>query len=426
LPVTELDLENVGPFDKIDFKFDRQVNVFVGPNNSGKTSALVALAEIVLPTFVMPRKLLRTGARFRIGMRGNLGGLGHGADSSFTGGLPIDPKKDNISPNVLGYRTYIPALRISTDFRSSGPEAKKPKTQDPLVQYRRYLSDEKEDSGIGTLWIEDKKTIQQMVELDYRSYRENKPAVRQVLNHIAELASEITEGFPIQFVRIGEDDQGLFPVFKTLDGELPLHVLSQGTQSLIQWCARLLIGYAEHYRFPESLAEKLGVLIIDEIDAHLHPSWQRRVLPAITKHLPNLQIFCATHSPMTVAGLKAGQIQLLTRNSQGKVCVSTNHADILGWSADEIYSSFLGVEPTDLATAQKLERLRLLRDKAPLTSREEKELQKLREEMHRLLTGGSLTDRAEELAASLKDAAAASGRKPVHGNGKSKRERVSH
>jgi hypothetical protein len=129
---------------------------------------------------------------------------------------------------------------------------------------------------------------------------------------------------------------------------------------------------------------------------------------------------------MTVAGLKAGQIQLLTRDRQGKVCVSTIHADILGWSADEIYSSFLGVEPTDLATAQKLERLRQLRDKVSLTSQEEKELQKLRQEMHRLLTGGSVTDRAEELAASLKEAATVSGGKPSHGNRKSKRKRVTH
>ena len=432
MPVTELALENVGPFDKIDFNFDPQVNVFVGPNNSGKTSALAALAEMIFQPFEMPRKLLRPGSRFHIGMRGKTGAV-----TSFEGALPV-LQKDKTWPaeivqglnsmDVLGYRTYIPALRISTDFRSSGPEAKKPKPRSSSLLGARYLQeeDEKKDSGIGTLWIDDKQVIQQMVELDYRSYRENKPAVRQVLNHIAELASEITEGFPVQFARIGEDDQGLFPVFKTPDGELPLHVLSQGTQSLIQWCARLLIGYAEHYNFPESLADEPGILIIDEIDAHLHPSWQRRILPAITKRLPNLQIFCATHSPMTVAGLKAGQIQLLTRGSQSKVCVSTNQSDILGWSADEIYSSFLDVEPTDLATTQKLQRLRQLRDKASLTPREEKELQTLREEMHSLLIGGSVTDRAEELAASLKEAAAASGRKPIHRNGKSKREPVTH
>jgi hypothetical protein len=42
-----------------------------------------------------------------------------------------------------------------------------------LSLWSQQLQDEKEDSGIGTLWIDDKKTIQQMVELDYSSYRKN-------------------------------------------------------------------------------------------------------------------------------------------------------------------------------------------------------------------------------------------------------------
>ena len=105
------------------------------------------------------------------------------------------------------------------------------------------------------------------------------------------MASEITEGFPIEFKGVGEDQRGLFPQFGTLDGDVPLDVLSQGTQSMIQWLAQLLIGYAEFYDYPVDLAERPGILIIDEIDAHLHPSWQRRIIPTLIKHLPNLQIF---------------------------------------------------------------------------------------------------------------------------------------
>ena len=59
-------------------------------------------------------------------------------------------------------------------------------------------------------------------------------------------------------------------------------------------------------------------MIVDEIDAHLHPSWQRRILPTLTRNFPNLQIFCSTHSPMMLAGLKAGQVQLLRRDENGR------------------------------------------------------------------------------------------------------------
>jgi predicted ATP-binding protein involved in virulence len=194
----------------------------------------------------------------------------------------------------------------------------------------------------------------------------------------------------MSFAGIGEDSQGLFPQFKTPDGVVPLNVLSQGTQSLIQWCAQLVFGYAEYFGFPADLSNKPGVLMVDEIDAHLHPSWQRRILPALTTYFPGLQVFCAAHSPLTIAGLKAGQVQLLTRDRESKVHVSRNQSDIVGWSADEIYSGFFDVEPTDAATEEKLERVRQLREKSILKASEKRELTSLRKEVHWSLTNTPL------------------------------------
>ena len=56
------------------------------------------------------------------------------------------------------------------------------------------------------------------------------------------------------------------------------------------------------------------MLLIDEIENHLHPTWQRRVIPALREYFPNVQIFATTHSPFVVAGLKAGQVHKLFRN----------------------------------------------------------------------------------------------------------------
>ena len=56
MPITKLHLTNVGPFDEIEFELDEHVNVFTGPNNSGKSSALWALADIAVYPFSVPRK----------------------------------------------------------------------------------------------------------------------------------------------------------------------------------------------------------------------------------------------------------------------------------------------------------------------------------------------------------------------------------
>ena len=255
------------------------------------------------------------------------------------------------------------------------------------------------------LSISDEAVVQKVIELDYRAYRTGRPAIRSIVDRVAAIASEVTEGFPIRFVRVDEDDDGLFPQFETPDGHLPLNVLSQGTQSLIQWLARLLIGMAEYYDYPEDIEQRHGVLIIDEIDAHLHPSWHRRIIPALTKHFPNLQIFCSTHSPLMLAGLKAGQVQLLDRGEDGRVTVSRNERDIVAWSADEILRSFLEVpNPTDLETANDIERLQQLRRIHRPTEEQTKELERLKETVRSDMIGGPLARDLEELRAVLSEA----------------------
>jgi hypothetical protein len=185
--------------------------------------------------------------------------------------------------------------------------------------------------------------------------------MHSIIAQVAAIASEVTAGFPMQFLRVAEDQDGLFPQFRTPDGDLPFNVLSQGTQSVMQWLTYLLAGYARYYGYPTNLAEQPGVVLIDEIDAHLHPASQRRVIPALRRHFPRLQIFCSTHSPLMLAGLRPSQLQLCRRDGRGKVTVSRNDTDISGWSADAILRDLLGVAPPpDYETDSRLGRLQEL------------------------------------------------------------------
>ena len=263
----------------------------------------------------------------------------------------------------------------------------------------------------GASSVSDEAIIQKIVDLDYAGYRRQQPAMRTIVETIASLASRITEGFPITFLGVHEDEDGLFPKFGTPSGKLPLNVLSQGTQSIIHWLAHLLIGYAEYYNFPPDFEEKPGILIIDEIDAHLHPSWQRRIIPALTECFPKLQIFCSTHSPLMLAGLKAGQVQLLRRDlGTSKVTVSRNESDIGGWTADEILRNFLDVpSPTDLATAGNVSRLQELRRKEKLSAEESEELEQLRHTVSQDLLNNQVTAEIERFAEILSKSRSESG-----------------
>ena len=85
MPFTSLHLSNLGPFKQIDFVFNKRINVFVGPNNSGKTTALTALGEISVFPFGMPGKFLRNDvAIFEIGHKSR--GV---REATFSGKIPI-------------------------------------------------------------------------------------------------------------------------------------------------------------------------------------------------------------------------------------------------------------------------------------------------------------------------------------------------
>ena len=409
MPISTLHFTGIGPFDEVDFEFDPHINLFVGPNNSGKSTVLFALADLSVTPFSVPQKLLHEPTAAFVARFSH-----KGRRKVLEGTFPIVSGREAIAWSEekfktfelerkrLGYTIFVPALRWSTDYRSKGPISPRKDEQTPrermleAIHFRQVHEAESEGHELRSLLVSDEEIVQEMIELDYRAYRQNKPSMREILNTIAEMASEITEGFPLGFAGIAEDKRGLYPEFATPDGRMPLDVLSQGTQSLIQWLARLLIGYAKHYEFPAKLRDKPGILILDEIDAHLHPSWQRRILPVVTQHFPSLQVFCSTHSPLMLAGLRAGQVHLLVRDRKGTVTVSRNEADILGWSADEILTSFLGVESaTDLDSEKNLQRLQELRGKKRLTPKQRAELELLRDTVNeRLLKGPA----AEEIA----------------------------
>ena len=193
---------------------------------------------------------------------------------------------------------------------------------------------------------------------------------------------------PHLFIEPEEDYEDFGPfapyglVIGTSDDPLgePLYAgtLSSGTQGTLLWIYALALKIAKHYDWTEGWEKKPAILLIDEIENHLHPTWQRRVIPSLLQHFPGLQIFATTHSPFVVAGLKAGQVHLLRRNEEGRVTVTTNTQDIIGWTADEILRIMMDVEdPTDAETAAAARELRQLRNEAP---RDDPEYEKQRQE----------------------------------------------
>jgi energy-coupling factor transporter ATP-binding protein EcfA2 len=122
MPIRDLHVTNIGPFDDMTFEFDEHFNVFVGPNSSGKSTTLMTLANIVTYPFTLPGRLCKTApAAFTVHIVGRDCQL-----QELTGVLPLDQEALAYHSrwatilNTLGYSAFVPALRQNTGFRSSG------------------------------------------------------------------------------------------------------------------------------------------------------------------------------------------------------------------------------------------------------------------------------------------------------------------
>ncbi len=343
MPIRDLHVTNIGPFDDMTFEFDEHINVFVGPNSSGKSTTLMTLANIVTYPFTLPGRLCKTApAAFTVHIVGR-----DGQPQELTGVLPLDQEALAYHSRwatiltTLGYSAFVPALRQNTGFRSSGSIAESKWIETSQLPEELLLRQSLLPTDAALIRAE--AVLERMVEFADRAVRRNDPAMRRLLTQIASIASEILDGFPVEFWRIAEDRDGVFPQFRTLDGDIAFDVFSQGTQSVLQWLAYVLISYAKYYGYPSNLAEQPGIMIIDEIDAHLHPTAQQRIIPILRRHFPKMQIFCSTHSPLMLVGLQPGQIQLLQRDSHGTVTVSRNTTAIAGQSTDAVLHQFFGI-----------------------------------------------------------------------------------
>ena len=401
-------IEGIPPFtDKVEFKFDERVNVFVGPNAVGKSTALLGLSQIPSGPPYRSVGWYRDDTGYRLFSVSPDWPIAtdEQSDRDYDEDPPV-PKWDE-APFA-----YVGATRLNLPEQSDAdgdideiqqvdPQIVGQSILNPVVATGNYRVPNAFDaitvrSAIAGRGLEVQLDV--MTEVGLPGIREQFATANELgLRCAHSICSEtITSGRPRDFVAPGKNwgFRNIPPVthygmgVMTADAGAWSDVLyagnlSAGSQGTLMWVWLLALKMVHHYGYRDGWEKQPAILLIDEIENHLHPTWQRRVIPALLEHFPGLQIFATTHSPFVVAGLKAGQVHMLKRDANGVVTASTNDHDIIGWTTDEVLRTFMGVdEPTDQLTVDRRERLLELRRKDSLTDEEAAEMEELRRQVN--------------------------------------------
>lgn len=127
---------------------------------------------------------------------------------------------------------------------------------------------------------------------------------------------------------------------------LPFRALSDGYRAYIGWIGDMLYHVCMGAPTGAKLVETRGVVMVDEIDLHLHPEWQRSVVPVLARALPQIQFVITTHSPLVVGSLESANLFLLDASS-GASELRRLPERVRGRTADQILlGPYFGLQST--------------------------------------------------------------------------------
>lgn len=313
-------------FDDVALDFERkdksiyQWTILLGNNNTGKTNLLKAIANL----------------------RPKLLSLVDGRMCYAPAGLFSDNTKEGTSVSAVTTDSKLEEWRYSKDSGTMWDDI----DEKPLRIYSygvtRYPSNTSlSDSQVGsadTLFYTDKRLVnieEWLMQLDYAS-KNNKPDAADRLAKIKGLVCGTLFPEICDFKFESSDALHNYVLFQTEDGWFRYNELGFGYQSSLSWiidlCKRLFEAYSES----DNPLSESAIVLVDEIDLHLHPHWQRDIIGYLSKAFPNIQFIVSTHSPMVLQSMSDVNLYVLNRKD-GKLAVKRSATtDFNGWSVEEI------------------------------------------------------------------------------------------
>jgi hypothetical protein len=145
--------------------------------------------------------------------------------------------------------------------------------------------------------------------------------------------------------------------------QVPFPALSDGYRAYLGWIGDLLYHICKTCPSGKKLVDNHGIVMVDEIDLHIHPKWQINLLPALADALPNIQFIVTSHSPLVVGSLEWMNIVLMVSGPKQSSSPKRVKQSIYGLDADQILlTDFFGMQTT--RTPEKESRLQQLTEEA--------------------------------------------------------------
>ena len=334
IKIENLELRDIGCFEEIQIDFSPRFNLLCGANGVGKSTVLSVVARAFSHHQSALRRRSASSQPGKWSVDFIKGGVSHRATGLSEGLLPAEHDKPQAvfveaSRSVL----YFKATR---DFLYSRLEAI---TRDPP-------SDTNHWSNSAILGIDQGDLKRWLANRYLFSAHPGSLSSRQE----ADLAFA-KECFSIldHRVRFRTVDAASFDTYvDTPQGSVPFEYLSSGFRASLA----MLLGIIREIEirgFEEPAQLFSGIVLIDELDLHLHPTWQQEIVGALKKAYPFAQFIVTTHSPHMIQHAENGEVIALVSDGTSAPRLGkfeTSRYGFKGWSLEEILTDVMGLSDT--------------------------------------------------------------------------------
>ena len=359
MKLKSVEIENYRAIERLSLTLDPSLTVLHGDNGYGKTSVLSAIAVGLgaIPEILFDISDLdfheedqREGAE---APRVSVSAM-NGTYWERQSGRVDDQTKERrmiALADFLESRVMLPKVNqadipiaafYSTDRIISGM-SKAP--DDPKVRFPRSdalkeaLATRTDFGGLLTWFYfkEDEELREQKERRDFNYQLKDVSAVRQAISSmLPEVSNPRTELNPPRFVVSWESEQGRIE-------KLSLDQLSGGYRIVLALAADLARRMVQGNPHLDDPLKSEAVVLIDEIELHLHPKWQQRILADLQRTFPNAQFIVSTHSPQVLTTVEPQRIVELAREGDCIVAGAPAGATY-GAEAGDVLSGVMGVK----------------------------------------------------------------------------------
>jgi energy-coupling factor transporter ATP-binding protein EcfA2 len=362
-----LDLVGVGPADEMKVDFAPRLNIFTGDNGLGKTFLLDIAWWALTATWAdkpalpqLSRKFEPTiSFRFEDTKFVSLQDSGYDGDREDWKRLDLSTSNYNNKRQTwskVDFKNLLPELMIYVQANGDFMAFDKSRIQNNPERKYHFTSTELWD-GLRTGQTKTSRVLCNGLIQDFVNWQRQSDQTKfrlllkviQCLFHPNDTV-EVAEPRRISLKDIRE-----IPILRLPYGEIPITHLSSGMKRVLGLAYLLVWHWDQHIQTCEITGESPSnqlILLIDEPESHLHPQWQRTILPALFKAVEllknkiNIQVLATTHSPLVLASLESTftekqdkffLFELEENQVHLKEMIWTKFGDVIGWLTSDVF-----------------------------------------------------------------------------------------